>query len=201
MSDDSVHPLLADTDALVAYARLDCWDVVRTNLHVTTTNTCYRELRGHANRSGSERYDTEANARAEAARKVIAAIDDEHSTITNVFCGRSELSLGEHSLPPVANQYSDVVDAILMMDEGDPRRAEGGRAYVRRKLDLEESGIELPSLGVPLGILAMEGRLTEEQACAEINAIAEKEGWKSRSALERIWEAVPLDCDEEPDFL
>lgn len=201
MSEGPVHPFLADTDALIAYARLDCWDIIQVHLYVTTTNTCYRELQDHTTLSGSDKFDSEAKAKAEAAQKVVDALDDESSSMTNVFCGRSGVSLGEHSLPPVAAQYSDTVEAILMMDKGDSLRGDGGRAYVRRKLDLEELGIELPSLGIPLGILAKEDCLTEEQACAEINAIAEKEGWQSRSALERIWRAVPLDCDEEPDFL
>lgn len=200
MSDGPVQPILADTDALIAYARLDCWNVIRSHLSVTTTNVCYRELRDHTDLSGGEKHDPEANARATAAQNVLDAIDDDTSPLTRKFCGQSGISLGEHSLPPLAKQYPDVIEAILIMDKGDTDRAEGGRAYIRRKLDLDELEIELPSLGVPVGILAKEGYLTEEQACAEINAIAEKEGWKSRSALARIWENVPLDCDEEPDF-
>jgi len=201
MSDGPVHPILADTDALIAYARLDCWKTIRTHLFVTTTNVCYRELSEHTKLSGSEKHDPEANARATAAQNVLDAIDDDSSSISRKFCGQSGISLGEHSLPPLAKQHPDIVEAILMMDQGDTDRAEGGRAYVRRKLDLDELAIELPSLGAPLGILAKEGYLTEEQACAEINKIAEKEGWQSCSALKRIWESVPLDCDEEPDFL
>jgi hypothetical protein len=168
---------------------------------VTTTNACYRELTEHTNLSGSEKHEPEANARATAAQNVLDAIDDDASPISRKFCGKSDISLGEHSIPPLAKQYPDAVEAILMMDKGDTDRAEGGRAYVRRKLDLDELALELPSLGVPLGILAKEGYLTEAQACAEINEIAEKEGWQSRSALERIWKSVPLDCHEEPDFL
>jgi len=28
MSDGPVHPILANTDALIAYARLDCWKTI-----------------------------------------------------------------------------------------------------------------------------------------------------------------------------
>lgn len=201
MSDGQLHPILADTDALIAYARLDCWNIIRSRLYVTTTNVCYRELRNHTNLSGGDKHDPEANARATAAQRVLDALEDDSSTISRMFCGQSGISLGEHSLPPLAKQFPDDVEAILIMDRGDMERGEGGRAYIRRKLDLDALDIELPSLGVPLGILATEGYLTEAQACAEINEIAEKEGWQSRSALERIWKNVPLDCDEEPDFL
>lgn len=200
MGGEPVHPFVADTDALIAYARLECWDVIQSQLLVTTTNVCYRELRGHTSLSGAEKYDSEAQARATAAQNVIDALENERSTFTRTFCGQSGISLGEHSLPPLVQQYPDVVEAILIMDEGGPDRTESGRAYIRRKLDLDTVGIVLPSLGTPLGILAREGYLTEEQACAEINALAEKEGWQSRSALQRIWEGVPLECEEEPDF-
>lgn len=47
-SDDGVHRFVADTDAFIAYARLDCWPVIRANLGITTTTTCYRKLQGHA---------------------------------------------------------------------------------------------------------------------------------------------------------
>ena len=201
MADRSVHPILADTDALIAYARLDCWDVIRSHLYLTTTNVCYRELLDHTDLLGGEKYDADANTRADAAQRVLDAIEDETATITREFCGQSGITLGELSLPPLAKQHPDAVEAILMMDKGNEDRAEGGRAYIQRKLNLEELGIELPSLGVPLGILAKEGYLTEDEACSEINDLAEKEGWKSRSALERIWKNVPLDCDQEPDFL
>jgi IS605 OrfB family transposase len=146
-----------------------------------TTNVCYRELTEHANLSGSEKHEPGANARAAAAQNVLDAIDDDASPISRKFCGQSDISLGEHSIVPLAKQYPDAVEAILMMDKGDTNRAEGGRAYVRRKLDLDGLAIELPSLGVPLGILAKEGYLTEAQACAEINEI--------------VAEAVAHDCD------
>ena len=153
MSDGPVHSILADTDALIAYARLDCWPTIRSHLQMTTTNVCYRELTEHTNLSGGDKHDSEANARATAAQNVLDAIDDETSTITRAFCGKSDISLGEHSLPPLAKQNPETVEAILIMDAGNADRGEGGRAYIRRKLDLEELDIELPSLGVGLGIL------------------------------------------------
>lgn len=193
-----MHRIIADTDALVAYARLDCWDVIRSELPVTTTRKCYNELTGHTNLEAGEKHDPEMIATKEAAQRVLDALDDS-SSFTWKYCGQS-VRTGEESVADLASQYSDVVEAILMMDSGVDDRGEGGRALIKRKLDLEELGITMPALGVPIGVLAENGRLSEEEACAAINQIAEREGWKSRGALRRIWESVPLECSEEPDF-
>jgi len=101
----------------------------------------------------------------------------------------------------LVRQNIDDAEIILMMDRGDTEMAAGGRSYVRRQLDLKDKGVTMPSLGVPIGLLAQEGIISEDIACSSINEIAEKEGWTSRTALKRIWEGVPLDCDQEPDFI
>ena len=101
----------------------------------------------------------------------------------------------------MVKQNPDTIEIILMMDSGDTQMADGGRSYVRRQLDLKDVGVAMPSLGVPLGLLAQQEVLSEDEACVNINEIAEREGWTSRNALKRIWEGVPLDCDQEPDFI
>ncbi len=101
----------------------------------------------------------------------------------------------------MVKQNSDDLEIILMMDRGDTEMADGGRSYIRRQLDLRDIGVTMPSLGVPIGLLSQQGILSEDEACANINEIAEREGWTSYNALKRIWEGVPLDCDQEPEFL
>lgn len=159
--------------------------------------TCYRELKNH--HSDSDSYDQEKRRRAEAAGRVISALDNDKSTIDLEFVG-SVQDEGERSIVELVRQNEDNIEAILMMDSGDSEMAEGGRSFVRNRLNLKQIGVTMPSLGVPIGILVQNDILSEEEACSNINEISEKEGWTSKSALERIWEGVPLDCDEEPDF-
>jgi len=130
---------------------------------------------------------------------VLDALDDD-STLDYEFCGAVQ-EVGEWSIVELVKQNPDAVEVILMMDSGDTEMAEGGRSYVRRQLDLQDIGVGMPSLGVPIGLLAQQEILSEDEACANINEIAEREGWTSRNALKRIWEDIPLDCDEEPDFI
>lgn len=197
--DASVHRILADTDALLAYGRLDCWPTVRSTLAITTTRQCYNELTSHANLDRAARHDPEEQAKKAAAERVLDALDDESSPFGWTYCGES-VRTGEESVARLAGQHSDDVQHVLMMDSGS-ELAQGGRALLRRQLDLDVLDIELPSLGVPIGVLAENGHLSEGEACAAIDQISEREGWRSRGALRRIWEGVPLDCDEEPDFL
>lgn len=199
-SSDDVHHLIADTDVLIAYGRLECWDVVQEWLNITTTQKCYNELSEHTNPKPGERYASEAKARKAAAECVLGAINSEHSGFNWTYCGES-VELGEHSIPLVVEQHADRVDAILMMDKGRDDRQEGGRAYVKRKLNLKALGVTLPSIGVPLARLAQADVLSEDAACAAINEVTEKEGWRSRGALRRVWRDVPLECDETPSFI
>ena len=193
----TIHSIVADTDALIAYARLDCWQDIIDNLNISTTLTCYRELKVH--HSDIDSYDQRKQSRAEAAGKVISALDDDESTIDREFVGSIQ-DEGERSIVELVRQNKNDIEVILMMDSGDSEMAEGGRSFVRNRLNLKQIGVTMPSLGVPIGVLAQNDILSEEDACANINQIAEKEGWTSKSELERIWEGVPLDCDEEPDF-
>lgn len=193
----TIHSIVADTDALIAYARLDCWQDIIENLNICTTLTCYRELKVH--HSDIDSYEQRKQRRAEAAGKVISALDDDESTIDREFVGSIQ-DEGERSIVELVRQNKNDIEVILMMDSGDSEMAEGGRSFVRNRLNLKQIGVTMPSLGVPIGVLAQNDILSEEDACANINEIAEKEGWTSKSALERIWEGVPLDCDEEPDF-
>jgi hypothetical protein len=163
-----------------------------------TTTTCYRELNQHSRDADS--FDEAKQQRAEAAQRVLDALDDDSTALDYEFCGSIQ-EQGEWSVVELVKQNTDDIEIILMMDRGDTEMAEGGRSYVRRHLDLKELGVAMPSLGVPLGVLAQQGILSEDEACVNINQIAEREGWTSRNALKRIWEGVPLDCDQEPDFI
>lgn len=177
---------------------MDCWPAIRENLGITTTTTCYRELNLHSQETDS--FAEEDQQRAEAAQRVLDALNDDGSSLGYEFCGSIQ-DEGEWSVAEMVKQHSDAIEIILMMDSGDTEMADGGRSYIRRQLDLKDIGVAMPSLGVPIGLLAQQEVLSEEEACININKIAEREGWTSRNALKRIWKGVPLDCDQEPAFI
>ena len=158
--------IVADTDALIAYARLGCWTAIRDNLGITTTTTCYRELNIHSKDTDS--YNQKKKRKAEAAKNVLEALNDDDSTIEYEFCGSIQ-DEGEWSIVELVKQNTNAVEIILMMDSGDTEMAEGGRSYVRTRLNLKQIGVGMPSLGVPIGVLAQQKILSEDEACANIN--------------------------------
>ncbi|QLH81326.1 hypothetical protein [Halosimplex pelagicum] len=149
---------------------------------------------------GTDSFDAGNQQRADAAQRVLDTLDADESPLDYEFCGSIQEE-GEWSVAEMVKQNLDTIEIILMMDRGDTEMADGGRSYVRRQLDLKDAGVAMPSLGVPIGLLAQQGILSEDEACVNINEIAEREGWTSRNALKRIWEGVPLDCDQEPEFI
>ena len=158
--------IVADTDALIAYARLGCWTAIRDNLGITTTTTCYRELNIHSKNTDS--YNQKKKRKAKAAKNVLEALNDDDSTIEYEFCGSIQ-DEGEWSIVELVKQNTNAVEIILMMDSGDTEMAEGGRSYVRTRLNLKQIGVGMPSLGVPIGVLAQQKILSEDEACANIN--------------------------------
>lgn len=183
---------------MIAYARLDCWLAVRSNIAISTSTTCYRELNSHSKKTNS--FNEEERLRAESAQRVLDALENDDSPLAYEFCGTIQ-DEGEWSVVELVRQNPDDVEVILMMDRGDTELAAGGRAYVRQQLDLNEIGVSMPSLGVPIGLLAKQDILSEDEACTHIHEIAQREGWITRNALKRVWEGVPLDCDQEPEFI
>ncbi|WP_244605248.1 hypothetical protein [Halorussus halobius] len=47
VDDESRHPIIADTDALIAVANTSLWPRITGHLRLTTTNVCYHELERH----------------------------------------------------------------------------------------------------------------------------------------------------------
>ncbi|WP_135825648.1 hypothetical protein [Halorussus ruber] len=197
----TVHPLVADTDALIAYARLDCWDVFSRHQNITTTNKCESELHTHK-QSGEKDFATEEEeSKGDAADRVLDALDTEESPMNVEFCGGStRFDTGEESIKVLVEKNARDIDGILLMDSGDEELYEGGRAYLTRTLDLDVLNVGLLSLGVPVALLRQSGYISEETACAAIDDISEKEGWTSRKTLKHLWDEVPLNCDEKPSF-
>lgn len=197
----TVHPLVADTDALIAYARLDCWEIFSSHQNVTTTNKCESELHDHKQEGENDFATEEEKSRGNAADRVIDALNAEESPINVESCGGpTRFDTGEESIKVLVEQNARDIDGVLMMDSGDEELYEGGRAYLTRTLDMDALNVGLPSLGVPLALLKQSGYISEDTACAAIDTISEKEGWTSRKTLKHLWDEVPLNCDEKPSF-
>jgi len=47
MGDEERHPVIVDTDALIAVANTNLWPQITESLQLTTTNVCYHELKRH----------------------------------------------------------------------------------------------------------------------------------------------------------
>lgn len=201
-SGKSVHRLVADTDALVAYGSLNVFPDLASNVGITTTQKCYGELKDHTTLERGERYDPHAKARKEAAETVLSSIDDDSTVLNWAYCGESNIQTGEESILELLKQYANDVEGVLMMDDSDSDRADSGRELIANRLDDQAlNKFNFFAVGFPIVVLFQQKTLSQKKACAAIDNISSSQGWKSDSALRRIWDDLSINCPQEPEFL
>jgi len=87
VDDDVRHPIIVDTDALIAVANTSLWSRITDNLQLTTTNVCYHELNRHV-REMTE-YAPEGTRERwvhQGSKKAVEPFDDEGTSFTTVPC-------------------------------------------------------------------------------------------------------------------
>lgn len=196
MGNTPIHPLVADTDALLALGSSECWDSISKNVGISTTHTCRSELFEHKKR-GNAKYNFQANMRrtrlSNSAEKVLETITDDSSTISCHHFGNCRN--GEHSIAKLVNSNPHVIEGILMMDAGSEDELDlGGRELVKAHVDLDENNISFSSPAFPIAVLYMEEIISKEIFCSETMKIIKREDWTSYSAIKRMWEEIPVDC-------
>jgi hypothetical protein len=194
----NIHPLLIDTDAIIALANSNCWSAVVQNVGLTTTQACRHELQDHR-RGGSEfaREGSWSYRRHRGATNALDSLNDRNSVFNDVPCHVSDIhsDSGEGSIAYLLEQHSDEIEAVIMMDSGRNDEFErGGRELVRFIADTEQHGIRFTSPAFPLAVLYQNDLITKEEFCEETGRIIDEEDWTSYSAVKRMWEDIPVDC-------
>jgi len=115
VDDEKRHPVIVDTDALIAVANTSPWARVTEKLNLTTTNVCYQELKRHTReRSEYAPEGTRERWLYEGSKNALEAFDDTQSdsftVITCVPRPHGE-DAGEKSIQTESNSTSMYTDS------------------------------------------------------------------------------------------
>lgn len=131
VDDDVRHPVVVDTDALIAVANTGLWPQIVEHLQLTTTNVCYHELQRHA-REKSE-YAPEGTRERwlhDGSKLALEPFDDENDSFTTVPCVPRPHGedAGEKSVRTEVEQDTELYRFAILMDKH-------GRRSINRVFD------------------------------------------------------------------
>lgn len=185
------HPVLVDTDALIAVANTELWDTIGTTLNLTTTNVCVNELNRHVRERSA--YAPEGTREhwvyhgSETALQPFEDNDNGSFTIVSCVPRPHGEDAGEESLKREIVQHPEAYTYVVLMDRN-------GRIAINKAF--EDADVTGKAVAPPflLYLLYDHGACTKEAFCEACGAILEGEGWTGYQAVEAAWEAIPIDC-------
>lgn len=193
MPDGTPHPVIVDTDALVAVANTNLWDRILETLNLTTTNVCRRELDRHTRENSAYASEGTRTYRLyHGSEKALTAFNSDDDSFSVVTCvprphGRDA---GEESIKRQVEQHPDQYTYAILMDKH-------GRKIIDREFEDGEGRAVAPTF--LLYLLYDSGACTEEEFCRACGDLLEGEGWTGYQAVQAAWEAIPIDCSEYLD--
>lgn len=193
--DDTRHPILVDTDALIAVANSSVWDTLTDNVGLTTTNVCKQELEHHVENTratapeGSRPYRLHQGSRA-----ALDALADQETPLTQVTSVPRPhgADAGEKSLRQEVMQNPDAVDYVVSMDAA-------GRRSIRRAVDDQDADISVIPPTFLFYILYDNDLISRREFCESCGEMLEREGWTGYIAVKAAWERIPVDCSDVLD--
>lgn len=195
MAHDEVrHPVIVDTDALIAVANTALWSRLTVTLNLTTTNVCYQELERHV-RENSEhapegtREQWVYHGSKKALEPFAAAENDSFAVATCVPRPHGE-DAGEKSIRTEIEQNTDLYRFAVLMDK-----------HGRRSINwVFEDTVETSGKAVAptflLYLLLDAEECTVEEFCQACGEMLQGEGWTGYQAVQAAWEAIPVDCSQ-----
>jgi len=201
MADSDVrHPVIVDTDALIAVTNTNLWDKVTEHLQLTTTNVCVHELKRHI-RECSE-YALEGTREQWVHTGSTVAVQPfenaENRSFTAVSCVPRPHGedAGEESIQTEVQQHTGQYKFAISMDR------HGRRSINRIFEEATETNGKAVAPTFLLYLLLERGVCTEEEFCQACGEMLQGEGWTGYQAIQAAWEAIPIDCSEYlPDDL
>lgn len=190
------HPIITDTDALIAVANTALWQDIVANLQLTTTNTCIQELHHHVRTTsayaepGTREHWVHAGSNA-----AIHPFEDEgHDafSIAPVVPRPHGEDAGEQSKQNEIGQHPDVYRLAILMD-GDGRRAINA---IFREQEHEGKAVAPTYL---LYLLLDADICTEREFCLACGELLRGEGCTGYKAIQAAWDAIPINCSQYLD--
>lgn len=199
MANDVRHPVIVDTDALIAVANTSLWPRITETLQITTTNVCQKELERHVREhSGHAREGTRERRLHDGSERALDAFDEETDAFSVVTCVPRPHGedASETSIRTEIEQHPDCYRFAILMDEH-------GRRSINRAFDDAEAGSgKAVAPTFLLYLLLDEGVCTLEEFCLTCGELLRGEGWTGYRAVKAAWEAIPVDCSQHlPDDL
>lgn len=199
VDDDVRHPVITDTDALIAVANTQLWPRIVDTVNVTTTNVCYHELERHVReKSAHAPTGTREKWVHDGSETALQPFDDdENGAFTAVPCVPRPHGedAGEESVKREIEQYPETYAYAILMDK------HGRRSITRVFENTDGDGIAVAPTFL-LYLCLDSGTCTKAEFCRACGKLLEGEGWTGYQAVQAAWEAIPIDCsDHLPDEL
>jgi hypothetical protein len=191
VDDDVRHPVLVDTDALIAVANTSLWQRIVETLQLMTTNVCYHELTRHKRETSEHAPDgTREKWLHDGCTNALDVFDAETDSFTVVSCVLRPHSedAGEESLRTEIEQHPETYRFVILMDKH-------GRRPLNRVFEQTEGKTGKAVVPTFLLYLLLDvGTCTVEEFCHACGDLLRGEGWVGYQAIQAAWEAIPVDC-------
>lgn len=185
------HPIIVDTDALIAVANTFLWPRVLNALKLTTTNVCVHELNRHIREKSP--YAPEGTREHWVHKGSETAVkpfdDDDNPAFTVVPCVPRPHGndAGEESIRREIEQNPGQYKAAILMDEV-------GRNAINDVYDSQAVTGRAVAPPYLLYLLWDTGNCTKREFCEACSELIRGEGWTGYKAIQAAWEAIPVDC-------
>lgn len=186
------HPILADTDALIAVANSRLWSDLSEQIGLTTTNVCQAELQRHERENSRRaRAGSRTHRLHHGSKQVLAAVDNDSLPLTRtVTVPRPHgKDAGEVSLCREIERHPEAVDLVVSMDTD-------ARASLRRRITDRDLDVRVVPPTYLFYILYDGDVISKESFCEASGEMINAEGWNGYQAVQAVWEGVPVDCSE-----
>jgi hypothetical protein len=193
MGSGTRHPVLVDTDALIAVANTALWPEITETLNLTTTNVCIQELKRHVQQTSEYPLDgtREQWIRNGSENALVPFEDDSNTSLTVVSSVPRPHGedAGEQSLQQEVSQHPGTYTYAVLMDRN-------GRIAINREFEEMDSAGKAVAPPFLLYLLFDADRCTKEEFCHACGELLNGEGWTGYQAVQAAWEAIPVDCSE-----
>jgi hypothetical protein len=195
MTDATRHPILVDTDALIAAANSTLWPQITEHIGLTTTNVCKHELQRHVeNNRETAPEGSRPHRLHNGSRAALDALSDPETPLTQITSVPRPhgANAGEESLRQEVLQTPEAIDYVILMDQA-------GRRSIRRAVTDQNEEIRVVTPPFLFYILYDNELISRREFCQACGDMLEQEGWTGYTAVKAAWKGIPIDCSDVLD--